>query len=42
MEMWLKQVSQAENHHADELAQLTSSLEEWITEEIVAQVELLL
>lgn len=41
MEMRLQQVPQAKNHQVDELARLTSSLGEWITQEIVAQMELL-
>lgn len=40
VEMWLKQVPWVENHWADELAWLTSSLGEWTTWKIMAQVEL--
>lgn len=41
VKMQLKQVHWAKNHWANKLAWLASSFREWITQEIVAQVELL-
>lgn len=41
MEVMLKHVPREENHKADELALLISSLGEWIARDVVIQVELL-
>lgn len=41
VEMQLKQVPHAKNNQADELAHFASSLEDWTTLEVVAQVGLI-